>query len=403
MSRSALKRWILSLPLVGRAATRLKARQQERYARKMQDFYDREASRRGIRVESGESLRGALRARIAARRTGRLPARMGEMHVFLAYSIEDWEWIMPRALAPFGEVTSFDWKSRGYLTSSADWLDRRDAMNAEMLSEFHEANRRRPVDAVVAYVSGYSVAPAVLREMAASGAVTFNFCWDDRLAFPGLVRGGRFESTAAIADAVDLNLTSTPDSIVKYAVHGGLAAFFPEAAHPEVHRPYDVPFEFDATFVGARYGPRPRFFDELRRLGTPVTCFGRGWERGPLSPDEMIRLYSRSRINLGISSIGQSMKLMHLKGRDFEVPMSGGLYLTQDNPELALVFDVGKEIITYSSPADCTKKIRQLLADPAGAAAIRAKCRERALRDHTYEARWRKVFELAGLLESAGH
>ena len=94
---------------------------------------------------------------------------------------------------------------------------------------------------------------------------------------------------------------------------------------------------------------------------------------------------------------------MCLKGRDFEVPMSGGLYLTQDNPELRLVFDVGAEIATYRSEHDCARTIRALLADPSRAQRIRAAGRARCLREHTYEARWGRIFRAAGLLADGRH
>ena len=65
--------------------------------------------------------------------------------------------------------------------------------------------------------------------MAQAGAVIFNFSLDDKLHFPGQILGGRFTNTAALAHVVDLNLTNSPDSIIKYMVHGGLATFWPEA------------------------------------------------------------------------------------------------------------------------------------------------------------------------------
>ncbi|KAF0242043.1 MAG: hypothetical protein FD180_4130 [Planctomycetota bacterium] len=346
----------------------------------------------------GDLLRRALLNRVAARRTGRPAKPAGAMHLFLACAIRDSEWILPPALAPFGTVTVFDWKSRGFDEFQPGWLARRDEMNREMLAEFQAANSRQPVDAVVGYLSGRNTSPETVRAMAAIGAVVFNFCFDDTLYFSDPVLGGRPAGPACIASDVDLNLTSTASSLVKYAVHGGLAAFFPEAAHPDVHRPYDIPFEFDVSFVGTRYGPRGRFLESLIRREIRVACFGRGWERGPLSNEDMIRLYSRSRINLGISGIGQSLKLMHLKGRDFEVPMAGGLYLTQDNPELNLVYDVGAEILAYHDAEDCARTIRKLIADPDLAAGIRAAGRARALRDHTYQTRWGNVFRLAALL-----
>lgn len=175
--------------------------------------------------------------------------------------------------------------------------------------------------------------------------------------------------------------------------------FWPEAAHPDVHRPYDVPFEFDVSFVGACYGRRPAFMRHLARRGIKVACFGKGWPNGPLDDENMIKLYSRSRINLGFSSIGYAKRLMCLKGRDFEIPMSGGLYLTQHNPELDLVYRVGEEILTYRGAEDCAATIRSLLDNPSRAAEIRAKGRARALREHTYETRWTEVFKLAGIIE----
>jgi hypothetical protein len=255
--------------------------------------------------------------------------------VFLAYPLTNWEGVLPRALAPFGRVTAFEWRSLGFDDRRPDWLAQRDGMQAAMLDAFSRANAEQRIDAVVAYVSGRDAAPETLTALGRAGAVVFNMCWDDKLGFPGRMLGGRHEGTAAIAHAVDLNLTNAPESIVKYAVHGGLALFWPEAAHPEVHRPFDVPFDIDVSFAGACYGRRPR-------------CHGRGWPNGAVTDDQMIELYSRSRINLGFGGVGHSRRLMCLKGRDFEVPMSGGLYLTQDNPELGLVYDVGREIVTYT-------------------------------------------------------
>ena len=147
------------------------------------------------------------------------------------------------------------------------------------------------------------------------------------------------------------------------------------------------------------YGARPGFIKRLRATGIEVAAFGRGWPTGTLTLDQMVEMFSQSRINLGFGGIGHSLKLMCLKGRDFEIPMAGGLYLTQHNPELDLVFDVGNEIVTYTDVEDCAARIKALLADDARSAAIRKAGRARCLADHSYEARWTKVFELAGVLQ----
>ncbi len=275
-------------------------------------------------------------------------------------------------------------------------------MNEAMLAAFQAASKGQPVDVVIGYLSGANTNSKTLAAMSQSGAAIFNFCWDDKLGFPGRIIDGQFSSPAEIASAVDLNLTNAPSSLVKYAVHGGLAMFFPEAAHPDFHRQYDLPFEFDVSFVGARYGWRGPFIDELQRLlmpaGIKIACFGRGWSNGSLSDEDLVKLYSRSRINLGFAGVGYSRKLMCVKGRDFEVPMSGGLYLTQHNPELELVYEIGNEILTYREPADCATIIQKILAEPQRADATRKAGRARALRDHTYEARWGTTLKFSGLL-----
>ncbi len=397
-----LSQTIKQLPIVSSLHATYRRRQQERLFERTQADYERRTAAAGIRLLEGNELRNALRQRLAQRPHPSWPKRKGELHIFLAYYLSNWEFILPKALAPFGKVTTFQWSSGDFDAESADVLSRRRALNRNMLNAFHRAHREQPVDAVIGYLSGANTNPEALAEMAHCGAAIFNFCFDDKLGLPGRMVGGQFASPAAIATVVDLNLTSAPSSRVKYAVHGGLSMFFPEAGQPDFHKPYEVPLDFDVSFVGARYGWRGPFIDKLQQLlapaGVKITCFGRGWPGGQISDEELVKLYSRSRINLGFAGVGYSRNLMCLKGRDFEVPMSGGLYLTQDNPELRLVFEVGSEILTYKDEEDCARVIRAMLADPHRADAIRKAGRARALRDHTYEARWTVPLKTAGVL-----
>ena len=394
----SLKQALKRNPTIGPVLEKVRGRMQEYQARTRLAEYRAEAEHRGIACPTGNALAQTLRQRLASRRRGREPKAKGQMHIFLAYYISNWEFILPRALEPFGQVSPFEWRALGIDDNAPTWPKGRKELNAKMLEAFHEANRRQPVDAVVGYLSGRNTLPKTLQTMSEAGAAIFNFCWDDKLRFPGEMLGGQYTSPAAIAHTIDLNLTNAPDSVIKYAVHGGLGMFWPEAAHPDLHKPYDLPFEFDVSFVGGRYGWRPRFIEALQGRGIKIDCFGPGWPNGPLSDEDLVKLYSRSRISLGFAGIGHSKKLMCLKGRDFEAPLSGALYLTQHNPELSLVYDIGNEIVTYTDVDDCAAKIRSLLANPVRAAAIRKAGRARALRDHTYEVRWKQVFEMAGLM-----
>jgi spore maturation protein CgeB len=391
------------IPLAAAANARLKARLVERDAAAIRRRYAEEAHRRKLVVPEGPALEEALLHRIAERKAAlRWPRPPGQLHIFLAYAVTNWEAVLPEALAPFGELSTFEWRSHGFDESKTDWLGRRDEMNRVLLQKFTEANRRRPIDVVVGYLSGYTISPDVLRQMAALGAVITNFCFDDKIAWPGTIRGGRYTSTAAIAQAVDLNLTSDPHGAVRYFAHGGLCAFHPEAADPTWYRPLNVPFKYDVSFVGARYGWRPTLIEELRRRRIEVECFGKGWPNGAIPNGDMNQIYACSRVNLGFGGIGFSKNLLCLKGRDFEVPMSGALYLTQDNPELSTVFEVGREILTYRDAEDCARVIRDILQDEDRAGRLRAAARARCLRDHTYVVRWRNVFRAIGAIGAIG-
>jgi spore maturation protein CgeB len=136
----------------------------------------------------------------------------------------------------------------------------------------------------------------------------------------------------------------------------------------------------------------------LKSHGIEVEAFGYGWPNGPLSTQEMVRMYSKSKINLGFGGVANLSETYCLKGRDFEIPMSGGLYLTEYHPELERWYRLGEEIVTYSGFDDLVTKIRYLLSHSDGADAIRQNGYDRALSEHTWEMRFEKVFGLMGLL-----
>ena len=112
-------------------------------------------------------------------------------------------------------------------------------------------------------------------------------------------------------------------------------------------------------------------------------------------------MYSRSRINLGFSSVGSThetaRRIVQVRLRDFEVPMSGGFYMVEHMEELEGLYEIGREIVTYRDRNDLTEKIRFYLAHDAERERIGEAGRRRALRDHTWQKRFQKAFEKMGL------
>jgi hypothetical protein len=373
--------------------------QQERLAARELAYYRTLAERRRTPALSEESVWQRVRERIEPRNRGRWPKRKGDLEIFVACGVTNWESVLFEAFTPFGHVTTFDWRGLAFDDRAPRWPYERKAMNTALLEAFQAADSKRAVDVVVGCLSGHTVDEETVRTLAHAGACVVNFCWDDKLGFRGRIIDGQYSGPGQIASVVDVNLTNAPSSVVKYLCESGLAVFCPEAAQPLPRIAEEGSFAYDVSFVGQRYGRRPAFIERLRRLGVDVQCFGSGWPRGPIAAVEMTRTYAGSRINLGFSGVGYARRLRCLKGRDFEVPMAGGLYLTEANPELELVYRVGEEIETYQNAEDCAATIASLVSNGALANRIREAGHRRALAEHTYEARWEKVFRGCGLME----
>ena len=70
--------------------------------------------------------------------------------------------------------------------------------------------------------------------------------------------------------------------------------------------------------------------------------------------------------------------------------------MTTYNWELALHFDIGREILCYRSVEELVELFSYYRRRPEACRAIGAAGRERCLRDHTWERRFRGVFQHLG-------
>lgn len=377
----------------------LRAQSQERAIRDEANKYAHIARMQGVPIElDAERVKQRLREKFLAR--GISGRDKSNLHIVYATPFGNWErHNIPPALKLFGDLTPYYLPEMGFDCASPSWIEERVRLDQELVKFVEETHRRKHIDIFVSYLSGRHISKETIEKINKMGIPTCAYWWDDRLSFKGEVLGGRHTGAIDLASVYDLNLTNSSDSIVKYLVEGGLAIFWPEGANPDHFRPMGLQYQYDVSFVGARYGQRPKFIEFLRRNGVRVEVFGPGWPNGPLSENEMVELYSSTRINLGFSGIGHSMKECCLKGRDFEVPMCGALYLTTEQPDLHRVYEVGKEVLTYRNREECLEAIRYLLFHPEVAEQVRKSARERCLRDHTWQRRFEEAFSLMGLLE----
>jgi hypothetical protein len=374
---------------------RLRSRRNQRRLDAERERYLSRFASLGLSVPGEEELRSAILSRFP----GRLPRRKGALSILAVYHSYNWEKeSLHPALRRFGDVFHYDWFEKSGSGNGRTDTTVRARMNADLLTTATTRAADRPFDMVFTYLSGEQVAPETVEALRGLGAPIVNLSLNDKEGFVGRVRDGVATGVRDICRHFDLCWTSTLDSVEKYRVEGAAPLYLPEGANPGVHRPYEVEKTLDVSFVGQRYGNRPAVVRALREAGIRVEAFGPGWPSGPLSTPEMVLTYSRSRVNLGFGGVAGHEDTYCLKGRDFEVPMSGGLYLTEEHEELSRFYEVGKELVAYRGIEDLIAKIRWLLANPGEAEAIRAAGRARALREHTWEMRFSKVLGILGII-----
>jgi hypothetical protein len=172
----------------------------------------------------------------------------------------------------------------------------------------------------------------------------------------------------------------------------------PEGFDASAYGPRIVERDLDVSFVGGAYGFRFSIVDFLRKHGVSVTTFGSGWPRSGWAPD-IVSVFNRSRINLGMGGIEYSETLTNVKGRDFEIPgTGGGMYLTTFNADLAQHFVAGQEIACYGTRDEMLELIRWYLRHPGEADAMAVRARERSLREHRWLHRYEKLLSILGVL-----
>lgn len=245
--------------------------------------------------------------------------------------------------------------------------------------------------------------PTLERVRAAARAPVVNWFTDDHWRFESFSRH--------IAPALDLAVTTDPDAVPKYRAAGiGHVHLSQWACNRYAYSRVTDAIEHEVTFVGQPHGDRRRVIARLREAGHEVECWGHGWPAGRLGHDEMVRVFSSSRINLNLSNSSTPSLVARLlrrspggprpsqiKGRNFEVPGCGGFLLTERVPHLERYFELGREVAVYDGEDDLVAQVERWLADDAARAAVADAGYRRVLAEHTYDHRFAAIFAAAGV------
>lgn len=293
-----------------------------------------------------------------------------------------------------------------------------------LLDTVRAEHKRRPIDVFWAYVVNGNFDPQVALEIRRLGIITVHYSCNNT---------HQFDLVDRIAPAFDLCAFSERPSIEKFAAIGANPCWWPLAADPDVYAPRELPRDYEVVFVGSAHRDRIEAIDTLLRGGVRPEVWGRNWRpdpspgppalsllrrlkrrlrhprleaararvasvaHPPLAFDEMVRLFSRAHLTLGLSAAPIELtpggrRLLQVNLRDFEATMCGACHMVEHTDEIAEHFQPGEEILCYRSFPEMAELARYYLRHPDEADAIRRRARRRAARDHTWVRRWEALF-----------
>ncbi|MBM3886595.1 glycosyltransferase [Candidatus Dependentiae bacterium] len=260
-----------------------------------------------------------------------------------------------------------------------------------------------------------------------SGATTFNWFADDHWRFDNFSK-----FYASYFNYISTTDSKAPEKYRKMKYENVIKSQW--ACNVRTYRPFvDARLRYDVTFVGQPHSDRRGVAERIRGADIDLQCWGNGWPNRRVSQEEMIRIFSESRINSNLTKgsgavdIKQLAKIFlgrrtdgsyqlqtppmwinnarslwnkrreQIKGRNFEIPGCGGFLLTADADNLRDYYIDGKEIVIFKDVPDLIEKARYYLAHEDERVAIAKAGYERTIREHTYEKRFQELFRIMGL------
>lgn len=187
----------------------------------------------------------------------------------------------------------------------------------------------------------------------------------------------------------------------------------PFAANTALFAPLraDLSYRRDVCFIGSAFWNRVAFFDQTADYlaGKRTLIAGYWWNRLShyqklassvrsgywVSPEETALYYNGAKIAINFHRAiddetnrnSSMLPARSVNPRTFEIAACGTLQLTDAREELAAMYEPGRELDVYASPAELTAKIEYYLQHEEERREIAQRGLERTLRDHTYRNR----------------
>jgi len=179
--------------------------------------------------------------------------------------------------------------------------------------------------------------------------------------------------------------------------------YLPFACLPAIHKPYQQALTGSGVcFIGNRDKARDQILKTLLDERLDLTIYGNYflqtrlfWQhmsafRPAIKNAAMGRIYTRYQASLNIHArvvrAGTNM-------RTFECAAYGIAQLVERKEGIESLFEPGREILLFNNAEECKDHITHLARDRKMAEALSERARKRALAEHSYQHRMKKILE----------
>lgn len=309
---------------------------------------------------------------------------------------------------------------------------------------FSHLCREKKFDIFFSYLHAKQIDPQVYHAIKKEGVFIVNFTTNYH----------QFDLYREIAKIVDYNIYISRIAKEGFDQAGARSYYMPLAANPSFYKP-SARKTNEASFIGSVYGVRPYYLWRVLQNDIDLSIYGPGWltrkdsaswlrkalrrvkavktafqesgyglDRKIVRLDEQLRLKIVQKLNVDhgkaphaalsdeeyprvlaesavVINFNESRfnhdflnhnVLLGCNLRDFEIPMSRTLSLTQYSDELSSFFEDGKEVVSFRNEFELVDKVKYYIAHKTEREQIAKAGYGRALKDHTWQKRFEDFF-----------
>lgn len=216
-----------------------------------------------------------------------------------------------------------------------------------------ELVRSENIDYVIWPTRTYEILEFTFQEIRKYGAKIIGWFFDDETRFDNYSQWW--------VPFMDYIFTADIGSVQRYLGMGIKAFHVPVSAEPSDFSTRLGNSFYDVSFVGSKYvADRDELVNRFIKDGTNISAFGNGWDNGFVTHEKMVEIFANSKINICFTKAALNVR-KQLKGKIFDITMSGGFLLCEYVEGIENFFDLNTEIVCFKDYSDALEKIKYYL------------------------------------------